>query len=150
MIFDAVIHAQKYRGISPQLDIALELMQQADFFHAPPGREEVRDGVYYIVMDCNLVPQAEAVWERHENYIDIQWVLNGQERIDVSPIGHVAQWKAYDPARDAAFSSDPAKGTPLDMNQSMFAIFFPQDAHRCCIATTDAASVRKVVIKIPV
>ncbi len=150
MIFDSVIHALDYRGICPQVDIGLELMQTVDFAHAPLGRVEVSSGVYYTVMDCALVSQEEAVWEHHNNYIDIQWVLEGQERIDTAPVEQIANWGEYDALKDVAFSSDPAAGTPLDLHREKFSLFFPWDAHRCCIATTEVKAVRKVVIKIPV
>ncbi len=150
MIFDSVNHAPGYRGMDSRLDIALELMQTVDFAHAPLGRVEVREGVYYTVMDSALGPQEDAFWEHHNRYIDIQWVLEGLERIDVLPVEQVADWGVCEPGKDAIFSHDPRPGTPLDLGEGMFALFFPWDAHRCCISIDGTKSVHKVVIKIPV
>ncbi len=150
MIFDSVNHAPDYRGMSPAMDTALMLMQTVDFFCAPLGRQEADNGVFYTVMECDLVDQQKAVWEHHNRYIDIQWVLSGREKIDVLPVSQVKDWDPFNTERDATFSSDPVKGTTLELYQDMFALFFPWDAHRCLMEAGEGKTVRKVVIKIPV
>ena len=72
MIYDRIEYSDRYKGISPQLDAALELLKHTDFSALEPGRDELDGAVYYNIMDCDLLPFSETKWECHRNYIDIQ------------------------------------------------------------------------------
>ena len=56
MIYDKIENAPLYRGISPALDAALELIMRPGLDELPLGRQEATHGVYYTVMDCELKP----------------------------------------------------------------------------------------------
>lgn len=150
MIFDSVAHAAQYRGISPALDAALELLSSADLSALAPGRYEVSDDLYYNVSQPTVRPCAETKWECHRDWIDVQYIPTPGELIAVCPAEDVADWTPYDAAGDCRLSDADADALRLPMDAGVFAVFFPGDAHRPCIARAEERQVRKIVLKVRV
>ncbi len=87
-------------------------------------------------------------WESHRKYIDIQYVINGEEMIGIFPASKATITKEYDEKRDAAnYSADGKLYTALP---GTFFIFFPSDAHRPNITPGGNKVVKKIVIKVKV
>ena len=86
MIYDVLDHVFWYRGISEQLDEALDILTHVDFESLEPGSYQVNDKEYYNVMQPDLHPWKETAWECHREYIDIQYALEQGEKIAVCPI----------------------------------------------------------------
>lgn len=150
MIYDQIDYCLCYKGISAQLDIALEFLSRADCSDLELGRHELSDGVFYNVMDCPLFPFSETKWEYHRKYIDIQYPLEDGEQIGAMPLGQLTGQGAYSQERDICFADDARAGVVYPMTPGMFTIFFPWDAHRPCWSRGDNSSIRKLVIKVPV
>jgi YhcH/YjgK/YiaL family protein len=88
-------------------------------------------------------------WESHRKYIDIQYVIHGEELIGVYPIAKATITKEYE-KRDAANykANYKANGKLYSAIPGTFFIFFPSDAHRPNITPGGNKIVKKVVIKI--
>ena len=54
MIFDSLNRADTYRGISPQMDKALEVLTSTDFASLEPGRYDVNESVYFNVFTLRI------------------------------------------------------------------------------------------------
>lgn len=150
MIYDVIRNIDQYKGISPQLDKALDVLKSTDFAALEPGSYPVNDDVYYNVMEPTVKPWEETKWECHRRYIDIQHALTDGEQIAACPLEDVKGWTAYDEKGDCSVSAEEAPFVVLPTNGDNFAIFFPGDAHRPCWATNGAKAVKKVVIKVRV
>ena len=148
MIFDSLNRADTYRGISPQMDKALEVLTSTDFASLEPGRYDVNESVYFNVFTPTVKPYEETVYELHRKYIDIQYILNEGEAIEVCPIEKVGGWSPYDETDDYSITKEDADSTRLVMGPDRFAVLFPQDAHRGGIAVGEKVQVKKVVIKV--
>jgi len=90
----------------------------------------------------------EAKWESHHKYIDLQYVIKGEEKIEVAPVSTATVVTPYNEARDAA--NYTADGTYYIAKPGTFYLFFPQDAHRPNIKVDGYDEVKKLVIKIKV
>jgi YhcH/YjgK/YiaL family protein len=87
-----------------------------------------------------------AKWESHRKYIDLQYVINGEEKIGVVPISKATVTEPYNEAKDVAhYSSD---GTYYITTPKEFFLFFPADVHRPNIKVDGYDHVKKLVIKI--
>lgn len=150
MIYDAMSHIDQYKGISPQLDTALEVLKKTDFAAKEPGSYPVNDDVYYNVMEPTVKPWEDTKWECHRRYIDIQHALVAGEQIAACPLEDVKTWTEYDENGDCCVSAEETPCVALPTDGDNFAIFFPGDAHRPCWAVDGAKPVKKVVIKVRV
>jgi len=148
MIADVLKNRQLYGTISPRIKTALEYLAKTDFSVIEQGNIEL-DGsnLFVLVRRYNSIPKAESKWECHRNYIDIQYIAEGQEQIGFNHIDKMNVSVAYNPEKDVEFLS--GEGDYVTLSKGSYGIFFPQDAHQPNVAPKDIpGKVVKVVIKI--
>jgi biofilm protein TabA len=150
VIADTLVHSARYAALHPAFGRAFAWLSSF-----PPT---VADGTHAIGAGCEarvmtyLTAGAdEKRWESHRRYIDIQYVVRGMERMDVSDIARLRAPTPYNDAEDVMFYGAVADGAhQLFVGAGEFTIFFPTDGHRPSIAVGAPAEVRKIVIKVPV
>jgi biofilm protein TabA len=146
MILDRLENAEMYFGLHPGFGKAFQFLRRADLGKLPVARHPIdSDRVYALTQEGNGKDEREAALEAHKNYIDIQFLIDGDERIG---------WKAhedcavisrsYDEGKDIEFFSDVPL-TYVTLKPGMFAIFFPGDAHAPMISK---GHVHKCVVKV--
>ena len=114
----------------------------------PVGKYEIDgENVYALVQEYE--PGVGKRYESHLKYIDIQYIVNGNEKIGYTDIKNAAVEEDKTPANDAIFYTDIKNSTMLNLAEGDFAVFFPEDLHLPCVKNT-ADKVTKVVIKISV
>jgi biofilm protein TabA len=147
MIMDQLNNAGLYQFSNPRIVRGLEFLQSESVASLTPGRIDL-DGnlLFALVQEYSTRPEFECAWEAHRKYIDIQYLVAGQERIDYAPVASLQISNPYDSSKDRA--NYTGTGSLLHLQAGMFAIFFPHDAHRPCMAYRDPTSVRKIVLKV--
>lgn len=85
-------------------------------------------------------------WESHKKYIDIQYIVSGEEKMGVWPVSKATVTEEYNEKRDAAHYSAPGKFYVA--GPGTFFIFFAGDAHRPNITPGGNKTVKKLVIKV--
>ena len=88
----------------------------------------------------------ESKWESHRKYIDLQYVISGEEKIGEVPVSKATVTGPYDEMKDVAHYS--SEGTYYIATPKEFYLFFPADAHRPNIKVDGYDNVKKLVIKI--
>lgn len=130
MIKDSIQNAAAYQSLSPGIARALELARSGQLEHLAPGRHELDGDALYVMVQRNALGKwDDARWEAHRRYIDIQFVLSGQQVIGYCDRALLASDTGYDAERDLEFLRD-GDGAHLLMRKGDFAVFYPQDAHR--------------------
>lgn len=152
MVFDRLDRAAFYRSLSPNLADAFDWLLRTDFASLPLGRVEIDgDRLFALPQRYTTRPIEQTRWEAHRNYIDIQVILSGRERMDVADVVILEPDGDFDVARDVGFFIDrAAPTTTLVMSTPSFAIFFPHDAHRPTIAVKQPEPIFKIVVKVAV
>ena len=92
----------------------------------------------------------DCFFESHKKYIDIQYVFEGEEIMEVENISNLQVTTAYKEDLDYAKYSQSKNSSILKIRQNELAIFFPQDAHMPCIKLDEKKKVIKAVFKISV
>ena len=91
--------------------------------------------------------------ETHEKYIDIQFMIAGEEAHEnfLTPAALTID-APYDAERDVAFYKLPAAAdTKVILRAGTFVVYFPQDAHTpCLIAGGVPQTIKKAVVKLKV
>ena len=112
-----------------------------------------------IVLDehCFVLEQAyisknkeDCFFESHKKYIDIQYVFEGEEIMEVENLSNLQVTTPYKEDLDYAKYSQSKNSSILKIRQNELAIFFPQDAHMPCIKLDENKKVIKAVFKISV
>jgi len=149
MVFDHLHEQARYRGLHPGLDRAFDYVLTFDPT-TPDGKYEL-DGPRLVAMPQSYAtkPVAEKKYEAHRRFIDLQFIVAGEEVIYHSPLDRLALTEAYRPEKDCAFYSGE-DSQALVMKAGDFAIFFPPDGHKPGCVWREVSGIRKVVVKIAV
>lgn len=148
MIYDTIEHAGVYRGISKNLAKALDFLTGTDLKSMPDERVEI-DGerVFAFFQRYDTLPANDRP-EAHRRYIDIQYLIEGEELIGIAPLSAMKREVEAHPERDIWFYE--GETVNISIGGGRLAIFFPQDAHAPGIAAGESRPVRKVVVKVAV
>lgn len=165
MVYDKIDNIEIYKGLSPDIYQALKFLQNATP-STPTGVHQLNPRVKAIVSEYETKAVNENGYEAHKRYIDIQALLEGEERIACLPIEWLTQTKPYSEDCDAAFyaadiTPQPSEESPLSssiihhpsniiLRPRYFAILYPQDGHMPQLSVTTPTHVKKVVIKVAV
>ncbi|MGO4374120.1 YhcH/YjgK/YiaL family protein [Paenibacillus sp. MCAF20] len=128
---------------------ALELLKQTVESGEPlDGRVTFKEDLFYVnFMAFESKTREEQVAEKHEQFIDIHYLIEGSEQIGWSPLREgVLPTQAYDEKSDYALYAPQPDEVVLAMQPGMFAVFFPDDIHRPGMG--DGSPIKKAVVKI--
>ncbi len=150
MIQDSLKNSHLYYDSSKALKKAFTFINELDP-SSPDGSYEIDGEALFAILCSYPTRQADsALFEAHKKYIDIQVVLAGQERIDVSLDEDIEVSQPYDEDKDVVLFNAPQIYSTLMMRAGEFAIFYPQDIHRPSCSIKDPQDVRKLVVKVRV
>ena len=86
MIYAKNKDAASYRGIHPNLDLALEHITEAYLSSVGYDRVELRGSdVYATRFTYETVPPEESFFEAHKKYLDIHIMTEGSEGVEIAP-----------------------------------------------------------------
>ena len=130
--------------------LGLNFLKNTDFSQKDTGRYDIEGNeIFALIFDLETSPKTENSPEVHRNYIDIQYLVSGQEVIGVTTdLGTLPVKTPYDEKRDILFYEDSENETDLHLLPGNFAIFFPEDVHRPNCQYESSQKIRKVVVKI--
>lgn len=151
MVYDKIDNIEIYKGLSEDIYQALKFLQNATP-STPTGVIQLNPRVKAIVSEYETKAVNENGYEAHKRYIDIQALLEGEERIACQPIEWLQEAKPYSEDCDAAFYAADIKHHPSNiiLRPRYFAILYPQDGHMPQLSVTTPTKVKKVVIKVAV
>jgi len=141
--------ALAYRGIHPNLDLALEHITPEFLAGAGPERVELKGGdVYATRFTYETVPEEESFFEAHRKYLDIHIMVDGSEGVEIAPPESLEE---FDRREDGDFYAyRGAARYRLVLSPGDFLVVFPNDAHRIKMCLDRPETVSKVVFKVRV
>lgn len=148
MIYDIIDNIGTYEGISP--DIFLGLKWLSELSHdVESGVYELNDRVKAIVSEYITKAINDNGYEAHREFIDIQYLISGEEILCSLPLEFLKEIKPYNKDCDSAFFEEiDIKPQYLLLGNGFFAILFPQDGHMPQLCVNEPKAVKKVVIKV--
>ncbi len=150
MIIDKIENAKLYTGLSESIAKGLEIIRDKSLFEKEDGKYEI-DGYNMLILVHRYATKykEEMLFEAHKNYIDIQAILEGEETIGYAPADELEIVEPYKP--DVFKCADPDVFTEVKLAKGMFAIFYPDDAHKPCYDYhAGKSNVHKVVVKVKI
>ncbi len=136
-------------GLHPALQDALTLALAARPQEKAPGRYELQgDNIFMNVMTFNTQSPVEKKAELHEQYIDIQLLLNGEERILFGMAGTARQCEEFHHEDDYQLCSAIENEQAIILKPGMFAVFMPGEPHKPGCVVGEPGEIKKVVVKI--
>lgn len=154
MIIDTISNAAKYHGLSSRFKMGLTHLANGSWKDLPVGIHQIDgDNVIIQVQAYDSFPQSTVKWEAHHNYCDIQYVVDGIERMGYGQLSEFDICVPYDESNDVYFleGKNETSGQFARVPAGSFTIFMPQDVHMPRVAIDDQPSpISKLVYKIKI
>ena len=148
MIYAKNADALAYRGIHPNLDLALERITP-EFLASLRDNQRVElkgDLVYCTRFTYETIPQEESFFEAHRRYLDIHIMVEGEERVDMNRPEDLNLTDAQEGNDFYAYQGESWHSTVLKPGE--FLVVFPGDAHRIKVQVDGPKTVSKAVFKV--
>jgi YhcH/YjgK/YiaL family protein len=160
MIADSICNKDQYSGISPHLAQALDYVEGLKAGDFSEKTVELAGRQVYALHQAYITESAEGrQYEAHRRYIDVQYILEGEEVILAADLTNMASRSEYDEGKDiqwympklgADAGADAGMASTIHLKAGQFAVFFPQDAHMPKLAAGSPGPVKKIVVKVAV
>ena len=150
MVYDSLDNLETYKGLSEDIYESLKFLKQAKADIAC-GVHQLNPRVRAIVSEYETLKENPYGYEAHRRFIDIQFLLKGEEKVCCLPLEKLKETTPYNPDNDAAFyTEDGVDPIDLPIGGGYFTILYPQDGHMPQIYLTAPTPVKKIVVKIQI
>ncbi|NCC07312.1 MAG: DUF386 domain-containing protein [Clostridia bacterium] len=151
MFFSNITIAEKYNYLEEKFTRAYKWLAETDIAALAEGAYPIGDDgeVTANVQLYTSMPASENLFETHNKFFDIQYVVSGKEQFgfckrDGLTVHHEV------PENDLIFYNEPEmSGTVLLLPGDMIVVA-PEDAHKPRCVAGEPEAVRKVVVKVKV
>lgn len=147
----------KKLGLEYKYDLTEQKFQTAfDFLHRdglgelPEGWIELEGGVRASVQHYTTMQAGTLDFETHEEYFDVQYLIEGEEIVGVVSREGLTVKMPYDTANDITFYDEPVHSGAVLLRSGDYVVLAPEDAHKPRCAAGEPMAVKKIVVKVPV
>jgi YhcH/YjgK/YiaL family protein len=152
MIFgdSSKLATREFDILHPVLREALLRLERTDLKPLAPGKYEWDgDRMFLLIQEMETAPKADKKLESHVRYIDIQYLIEGEEVIGYArqSADHIVCHDELE-TKDFALYEDPEEEMDLLLKPGTFAVFFPADLHRPGVVRSVPGKIKKAVVKI--
>lgn len=128
MIYDQISNIARYRGLFRGLDVLIDWLGDNDYKALPVGRTTIDgDNVFANVQDASTHEFADARFEVHHRYMDVQVDVDGREAFSVaqSPLTNPTP---FDAEKDFGLG-DAARHVEGDLDDDRFVVYLAGEPH---------------------
>ncbi|MBN2835183.1 MAG: YhcH/YjgK/YiaL family protein [Candidatus Delongbacteria bacterium] len=147
MIYDELEKQSKYKHLRYRFEKAFEFLENTDLDELRVGKHII-DGENIFVSVSEYLTKNEGFLEGHQEYIDIQLITKGSEKIGYAQLSDQKVKSSYDKANDIAFFYGECEY--LTLIPGDITVFFPEDLHMPGIKNGDVEEVKKIVVKVKI
>ncbi len=114
----------------------------------PEGEIEISGkDLYAVITKAETQDAKERFYEAHKKYIDIHYVLNGEQIIKWLPVNKFEPVN-YNDENDFYKYEENFQGSEILMKDNNIAIFFPKDAHMPLCKVDKKRQIKVCVVKV--
>ena len=152
MILSTISDLHRYESINPLFSKAFSALNTLSQQHFQKGRHEVDgDRIFINATEYETRPASESCMEHHKRYIDVMWMVSGEEIIGTCPVAQLQEiTKPYSSEIDAALAKLVPVYTEVKIGAGDVVILFPEDAHAPSMDLHGTAHVQKYIAKVEV
>ena len=146
MIVGTITNSERVEGAHPLFKKVFAFLREHELAALPLGRTDIEgERAYVKVEEVRGRSREQAVYERHERYVDIQLPMTGRESYGWKSFGRLGAEKIpYDKEKDIVFYEDEVERV-FTLEPGDFVVFFPEDGHAPGVTDT---GVKKVIVKV--
>ena len=136
----------RYAAIIPGLEEAVEAAAKITDWSA--GNVALSDGNKILVQEMDTKSPEGKLCEAHKNFLDIQYVVEGEEVVGWAPLETLTLDGEFNTAKDKGMYAGPVDFMTIKAGYCYVA--FPEDAHMPNLHLDGVNHLKKLVIKLKV
>ncbi len=145
MVLDQLTHHTLYHSLHARFATAFDFLLQPNLDQLETGTHMLEEEKLTAIVAREQGRTVSAgKLEAHQRFIDIQYLISGNESIGWAPAQNLTPIVPYDATRDLIFFNEPPQ-TTLQLRPADFTIFWPGDAHLPLVGT---GSIHKIILKV--
>lgn len=113
-------------------------------------KEDLNSSNFALEQIYNSKERARCFFESHKQYIDVQFILDGEEIIEVVDVNNLQINFKYNEEIDLIKYKDTSSASQIKLRKGDVAVFFPEDAHMPCLQMDESVKIVKTVVKVAV
>lgn len=114
----------------------------------PTGKHEIDgDRIFAFVSEYNTKTREQAVLEAHNKYLDLHFLIFGEEKQEFYYRPEMTESVPYDSECEAALYCFPERKNELILRPGFFSLYYTDEAHAPQLAVAAPEKVRKIVVK---
>ena len=128
MIVDSLNNSALYTSLNKDFEKVFEILSSLND-SSEEGKIVIDEGNVWVNVQYfeDKEPSADPRFEEHRNFIDIHYIVSGEEIFGYSNLDRAQVIVPYDESRDVEFSK--AEISKITLKSGDFLITYPQDAH---------------------
>ncbi|MGN2671271.1 N-acetylneuraminate anomerase [Aliivibrio fischeri] len=150
MIYGHIEHQKTNQYLPRVIQQCLAYLNETDLEALPTGKHIIEgENIFANVMEFETGDASSKQAEVHKEYVDVQCLIRGEERIqysledEVNPIA-----KPYDEENDFYLVESMNQCNDVIMHPKMFAVFLPEEPHKPGCIVSQSGLIKKIVIKV--
>jgi len=130
-------------------EAAFEFLDKKTLADVPVGKHAIEgEQIYALVQKLPSRAAETAQFESHRKYIDVHYVVSGQETSGFSPAADLKLAVPYDESKDVMLYNVPQQYTKIEVRPGQFVVYRPGQAHLPNCHLQGPHDLHKVVIKV--
>ena len=147
MIKDILEKSYIYENISDNIKEGFAWLKNNNLKEMPDGKYSIKNDKIYANIQT-YETKNDALFEAHKDYIDIQYMIDGEEVCGVDSYKNCSVVTSYDQEKDIEFLNGSVNADYYTLRTGEFLVLFPSDAHKPAIKNNKNTLVKKVVVKV--
>lgn len=140
----------RFLQVHPRFPAAFAALEAAASKPFEVGRRAVAGKELFLVaLDYTTKPQENGIMEGHRSYVDVMYVLEGEEQIGYMPLQEITCiTKEYDAEGDCFLAKPEPTASQIHATAGDMIIFFPEDGHAPGLNWCETKVVKKLIAKV--
>lgn len=138
---------ERHDYLSENFKLAYKWLAETDLDSIEVGSYPLNDDVTANVQEYTTAPASEHLFETHDEFYDIQYLISGIEAFGVCEREGLTP-KEYHPEMDIVFYEEPEHASMLVMHPGDLIVVPCEQAHKPRCSVDGDVFVRKVVVKV--
>ena len=113
------------------------------------GRHIISDKAYINIDEYKTRDDSEIKLEAHRKYIDIQYVITGNECMGYGIYENFKNTEKYNEDKDVEFL-EGKQYNYINVKEGEFVIFYPNDVHAPMLSVQKSENIKKAIVKIAI
>ncbi|MGR5061724.1 N-acetylneuraminate anomerase [Photobacterium sp. DNB22_13_2] len=150
MIVGHIEQLETYSYLPAAVHRSLAFLSETNMAELSVGRHDIDgDNIFVNVMEFDTACANSKLHEVHREYLDIQYLITGEERIGfaLANDSHTVE-KTYDAENDYWLAGQLNMESEVVMEPGMFAIFLPNQPHKPGCEVQTPTAIKKAVVKV--